>query len=265
MIFRYMIKSLFKNRMIWFWGIFYVSFWLILGVFVWSNGMEINYLKDYAATWYAFDSIISISSISVSLSYSIYFSSTSLSYLFKNSRLSSYEYYIESIISIAIFFIIVGILLGLIEILLFKIKFNIWIIPSNIPFLIILLFISGLIFYSFSIVMVILINNYAGLKNINFVSFVPMLLGWLFGYSVIFFKMPNYVIYSNFITPLAYAFVNVFLNHQVYVELSNPNSGIVNIQFCALSIFIWLIVLIIGSIYLLKRIRAKNIEEAMVI
>ncbi len=261
MFFRYTLKSLFRNKTIWFWGIIYVVIWLLMGVFLWSSSIDIKYIKEYAGIWFAVDSIFSISAIAVSLSYGIYFASTSLAYLFRNSSLKPKKFYFDNLISVGIFFIIIGTFLELRETILFKIKYGIIIFPSNFPLSILLFFVSGLIFYSFSIILVILINNYVGLKNISFVSFIPMILGMVLGYSALYVKIPDSLLYTNFYTPTLYLYVYSYVLKTPWIVLSNPFSGNVNLDLCIISLIGWLAMLIIISIYLLTKIRASNIEE----
>ncbi len=264
MFIKYIIKSLLKNKAVWFWGVMYVIIWLLMGVFLWSSTVNKEYLKEYAGIWYAIDSIFSISFVSVSLSYGMYYSSTSLAYLFKNSSLKPSKYYFNYLISVGLFFVIIGTVLEFIETILFKIKFGIIILPSNFYLSILLFFVSGIIFYSFSIVLVILINNYVGLKNISFVSFIPMILGMFFGYSALYVKIPDYLLYTNFYTPTLYLYLYSYVLKTPWIILSDPFSGNVNLDFCILSLLIWLAILIFMSIYLLTKIRASDIEEARI-
>ncbi|MGC9166898.1 MAG: hypothetical protein ACP5GR_04540 [Thermoplasmata archaeon] len=264
MLFKYILKTLLKNKTVWFWGLLYVTIWLFLGVFVWGNSIDRNYLKDYAGIWFAFDSIISISSISVTLSYSIYYASSSLAYLFRNSSMKPFKYYMENMFSIGTFFVIMGTILELIEIILFSIRFNMIILPNNIILTVILFFISGMIFYSFSMILVIIMNNYLGLKNVGFVSFIPMIISWLLSYSILYIKLPSYVIYSNFITTLTYIFTYSFIEKTPSIILTDPFSPHINVFICTLSIIAWLILLMPICIYSLSKIRASSIEEARV-
>ncbi len=264
MIFTPNLRSILKSRPIWLWGISFVVFWLFMGVFVFASDYSIpkNMLHEYAGVWFALDSIISVSAIGVTMSYSIYFSSNSLAYLFRNSKMSPLRYYLETMASAGVAFVILGSILMLITGIFFYIKFHIFELPNLIAYSIVLFFISGIIFYSMAATLVIVFNNWLGLRNINFISFISLFLGMGFGYTALYSKLPSNIMYGNFITPLEYLYVYSFDSKTPTSVLVNPYSEPIKLNLAILSIFIWTIILMLLAIFTIKNIKGSYIEEA---
>jgi len=264
LIFLQNLKNIMKSRPIWLWGVSFVGFWLFMGVFVFTSDYNIpkSMIHSYAGVWFALDSVISVSSIGVTMAYTIYYSSNSVAYLFKNSKLTPLRYYVDSILSSGIAFVILGLVLTGLTCLFFFIKFHTIIIPSLFIYSVALFFVSGIIFYSLSSILVILFNNWLGLKNINFISFISLFIGMGFGYTIIYSQIPVTLLYGNFVTPLEYLYVYSF-DAQIPTEvLANPYSKFINLDYTVISVIIWITILIIASIISIKNIRGSNIEEA---
>ncbi|MCL5681463.1 MAG: hypothetical protein M1515_05440 [Candidatus Thermoplasmatota archaeon] len=264
MILKPYLKSLFSSKIILFWSVGFVIFWLFMGVFVFTAGLSLsgNGIIGYASIWYSVSSILSIAAIGVSISFSIYYSSSSLAYLFRNSKLSSYRYYLESSIATGVFFTAVGIIFLFVLMAFFYLKFHVIIYPHILWLSIILFLSSGILFYSLSVILVLIFNNWLGLKNINFISFIPLFLGYGFGYSALFYELPGGLLYSNIISPLEYLYVFSFTGQTPWVELINPLSKHVSIVLCASSLIIWIIILLTMALLLIRRIKGSYVEEA---
>lgn len=125
-----------------------------------------------------------------------------------------------------------------------------------------LFFISGIIFYSLSSILVLLFNNWLGLKNINFVSFISLFIGMGFGYTILYSQIPVALLYGNFINPLEYLYIYSYDAQVPNVVLINPYSKFVNLDYAVISVIIWITILIIASIIAIKNIRGCYIEEA---
>src|ERR1700730_12716635 len=91
---KYYIKGMLSNRNLWFWGVAFMLFWLVLGGFVFSRGIPSTpgALLAYTASWYGIIVTFSLSSLAISIAYTIYYASCSLVYAFKYTRLTPMSY-----------------------------------------------------------------------------------------------------------------------------------------------------------------------------
>ncbi|WP_153274122.1 hypothetical protein [Picrophilus oshimae] len=264
MILKSYIKSLFSSRTIWFWSVGFIIFWLFLGVFVFPQDINKSSFDiiNYASLWYSLTSILSVAAIGVSISFSIYYSSSSLAYLFHNSKLSSYRYYLESSVATGLFFTGTGTVLMMFMALLFYIRFHVIVYPHIFWLALILFFSSGLFFYSLSAALVVIFNNWLGLKNINFVAFIPLFLGYGFGYSALYGSLPHWLLYSNFVSPYEYLYMMSFTGRVPFSNILNHASTHASILLCSVSVLIWMVIFIFAALLLIKSIKASYVEEA---
>jgi hypothetical protein len=258
------LKSIIKSGPIWLWGISFVAFWLFMGVFIFTSDFNIpkSMIHSYAGIWFSLDSVISVSSVGVTMAFSIYYSSNSMAYLFRNSKLTPMRYYLDSVLSSGIAFVVLGLILTGLTGLFFFIKFHTLVLPNLLIYSVALFFISGIIFYSLSSILVLLFNNWLGLKNINFISFISLFIGMGFGYTILYSQIPVTLLYGNFINPLEYLYIYSYDAQVPNVVLINPYSKFVNLDYAVISVIIWITILIIASIIAIKNIRGCYIEEA---
>ena len=264
MIIRRFMISLLKSKPLWFWSIGFIIFWLFMGVFIFTDNINLRgaEIENYASIWFSVDSTISVSAVGVTIAYVIYYSSTALAYLFRNSRLTPLRYYLETSTSVGLTFTIIGAVIMVATTALFYVKFGIIVYPKLMYLSIILFFFSGMMFYSLSTILMVTFNNWLGLRNVNFVPFIPLFLGYGFGYTILYAQLPSWLTYSNFISPMEYLYIYAFLGNVPRLELISPNSPEVSLIYSTLSFVIWLFLFIVLSLGTIRLIKASYIEEA---
>lgn len=263
MITRYYIKSLLTNKSLLFWGLIFMIFWLFMGAFVF--GFEYNnrnYSLFYASSWYSVIALFSLSSIGTSVAYSIYYSGHSLIYLFRFSKLKPFDYIYNLLLSTSIVGAILGVLLLGFSSLFFSIRSGFSITPIFPSYAILISILGGAFMFLLAVNLVVLVNNYMGLKNITFISFIPLMLSYVFGFSLISIKLPTIIIYLSPFSEIVELFFFSYYGKNPTVVLSEPSSSLLNIYYLAVCLLIWDVFMFIFSTVLIRRIKPRSIEEA---
>src|SRR5579875_3095496 len=122
--------------------------------------------------------------------------------------------------------------------------------------------ISGAFMMVLAMALVLVVINYAGVKNITFVGFIPLVMSYIFGFGQLYTTIPEYIEYASpftAISSLLYASYGGFAIPKVFI---NPSAGTLNPSILLLSLIAWLLVLAVLDTQLLRRIRPRAIEEA---
>lgn len=238
-------------------------FWLFMGAYVFSGNIHtLQVYRFNAAVWYALIALISSGSIATSISYSIYFSNSSLAYAFRFSRLKPSTYIANVLMSTSVMGAILGALMLVFTFLLFSSQSGYSLVPSNAAFALIISVGAGAFMFLLAAVLIILVNNYFGLRNVTFVSLIPMLLTYIFGFSQLGLRMPIYLIYGSPFTDISDLLFQAYYGHPANVVMSNTTSPLVNSHYLIGGMVAWIVLLSFASVMLVKKIKPKSIEEA---
>ena len=69
-------------------------FWIVLGAYSFAQGIPNtkDAVDDYTSSWYSTVALYSLSSLAISIVYSIYYASSSLAYCFRYTKLTPLSY-----------------------------------------------------------------------------------------------------------------------------------------------------------------------------
>ncbi len=261
----YYTRSLLTNKSLWGWGVLFMGFWLVLGAYIFVQSGEIATAQAalaYTADWYGIIALFSLSSLSTSIAYSIYYASPALAYCFRYTKLRPITYLLNLLGSSSF----LGVFLSLIMLggtyALYSTRFGFNLKPSDIPAAVIFSALSGAFMLALSSFLVLVVNNYLGLRNVSFVSFVPLLLSYVFGFGQLFTSLPTVLLYSSPMTAMIDLLYHFYSGYAPTVVLTNPSSAALDWRLMAASLTAWTLVLLLTSGFLLGRIRPRSIEEA---
>jgi len=258
------VKSLLTNPYLIFWSILFIEFWILMWVFVFGN--EIPPLEEavrlYMASAYGNLLILSLSGACVTIGGSILYSSKSIRYVTKYTRLSPSRFLFENLVSSLVVLLIVCAVMLLSVIALFYSKFALFIVPVNPIGLAGSLLLSTLFIYALSLFLNLLIVTLKAPKSANFISFLPLIFGFV-SYSALWidFKAAVYVSPFNCITSICY-----FAASGEIPPAGNffapPNSQtLVDVNLALISLIAWTVVLIVVDVLLLRKMRGVGVEE----
>ncbi len=265
MISKYFLKSLLKNKNIWGWGILFMLFWIFMGAFVFGTNFPDQkiYFVYNASIWFGLLGLVSTSTMATSVAYSIYYGNSSLAYGFRFTTLKPSGYITSFAISTSIIGGMLSAFMLLFTFLLFSYKSGFMLIPAFPYISIIIGFASGAFMFLLASIIIVIVNNYLGLRNVSFATFIPMILTYLFGFAQINAGLPSYVVYGSPFTDISDLFIWSYYGKEIPHNLSGSlqNGGQISLTVQVIMLILWIIILSILSFMLIKRIKPKSIEE----
>lgn len=227
--------------------------------------IEPTYIKtiypNYVAAWYSDLVILSLSSLAVSVSYAIFYQTGTLPYLLRYSKLRADTY----IISLYLGFLVVGLVIVLLMTAVIPFMFSnngIGIItyPSQIHILIPISVLGSLFFISLSTLLTLITIKLKGMRMQNLISFIPLILGYIFYSLFTFSEYPSILDYTS---PYLTIVLLLYYGYTGNVPpISVQSQQTVSLEGVIISSVLWTLILTIIDIILMKRIYYTNIEES---
>jgi len=277
---KYFVKSMMRNWLILFWGIFFVGFWLFLGAFVWSGdfidsvqNLEQTFKQDaflsYTASWYGICTLMGFSAISTTLAGMIYNSTSTFPYLKKFSKLSPEKYYSQSLIGISGITVISAFVLLVIAIVLYSYRFNLMLYPKNIALLAIISLFGGLFYYSLAFVISIISIILKSPRIRQFLGFIPLILTYGIGLSQVTMSLSKNLIYVSPINCILSLLSSAYYGSSVANEVTNTSRiiqeegsiGLLNNSYLFISLILWICLLSAINIIMLRKVEELKLEE----
>ncbi|MGQ9689954.1 MAG: hypothetical protein ACUVQY_01425 [Thermoproteota archaeon] len=268
LLLKMILKELLRNPYSWGWGFFFMSFWLLMGAYVFSINLPTNLPGEayfhYTGSWFSMGLAFSFSALAVGIVHSAFYSSFSLRYLTKYSTLDSKRYYLVNLLSIIIYFSIFLVLLGLETVLIYSIRFNVLLLPKHPLELALASILSTIFIYVFSCFIVYLVVVLRKPKMVSFGSFLPLVIS----YPLPFLQLYTDIGYTVVISPFN---ATKSLLYHYYAGLGVPKGALVtsfsgvseamdHLYFWA-SLVSWTILFSIINIVLIGRQKGVSIEE----
>lgn len=266
LLFKMLLKEMLKNPYAWGWGFFFISFWLIMGAYVFSmeipKGLPTEAYLSYTSSWFSMSLVLSFSALAVGIVYSSYYSSFSLRYLTKYSTLNSKRYYMISLVSTTIFFMIFLMLLGIETFLIYSLRFGVSLAPKNPVELSLASVLSTLFIYVLSSSIAYLIIVLKKPKLVTFASFLPLVISYPLLFLQLFLDIGYAVVLSPFNTlnSLLYRYYSGMEVPKGPLMGSQPSATIDPLYFWA-SLVSWIIFLSMLNVILIGKQRGVSIEE----
>lgn len=262
MLGKYFMRSLLTNKALWGWGVGFMAFWLIMGAFVFSSDIttKTDWLTD-ASVWFSLIGLIAGSIIATPVSLSIYYGNASLAYGFRYTRLKPSSYIFDLMTSTSMVSAIIGCFIIVFSVIFFSGKSGYLLLPSLPVQAILLFFLSGVFMFLFSVVIVVLVNDYLGLKSISFVAAVPQLFSYVFGFSELGVPLPKDVVYASPFSDIPRLLYTAFSGHVSTFDMSNATGSSLNSYILLASLLTWIAIMFIAAMFLIRRIRPMSIEE----
>ncbi|MEM0157523.1 MAG: hypothetical protein QXN26_05620 [Thermoplasmataceae archaeon] len=262
MLARPFMKSLLSNRALWGWGIGFMAFWLFMGAYVFGfrSTSRSDVLGD-TSLWFSLIGLIAGSIVATTVSYSVYYANASLAYSFRYTRLKPYSYIADLMISTSITGAIVGAFIVVFTAVIFSSKAGYMVTPALPVEAIAIFFLMGLFMFLLSVDLVVFMNNYAGLKNISFVVFIPQILSYIFGFSELGVPLPSYVVYASPFSDIPRLLFQTYFGSPSFLNIQTGTGGSMNPYLLLSGLLSWIVILFILALILVRRIKPRSIEE----
>ena len=263
MLFGYYLKGILSNRNLWFWGVAFMLFWLFLYAFTFSQGVLQTQvaLLQFSAISYGSIALFSLSSLAISIAYTIYYASSALVYGFRYTKLTPISYVGTLLGSSSVLGIFLSVIMLVCTFGIFSAKFGFNLLPVNAVAAVGVSALAGIFMMTFSMFLVLLVVNYMGLQNIDLVTFVPLILAFGLGLSTISTSLPIGVLYAspyNAIQSLLYMSYGGLAPH---AQLTDPTSSVLQWQYMLVSLVAWIVLLLGVDSFLLRRLKPRQVEE----
>jgi hypothetical protein len=256
-------KGILSNRNLWFWGVAFMLFWLVLGTFEFSTGLPAT--KDavvpYTASWYGIIAVYSLSSLAISIAYTIYYASSSLAYSFRYTRLTPLSYVGTLIGSSSVLGVMLSVIMLVATYGLFSSHFGMNLIPGDPIGAIAVSALGGVFMMSFAMLLVLIVVNYVGLRSINLVTFVPLIIAFGLGYGQLLSSMPVSLLYSSPYNAIQSLLYQAYGGTPAPVQFTNPTGATLDWPYLVVSLMVWIAILLLTDSFLLRRLRPRQVEE----
>ena len=261
------IKAMLLNRTLWFWGVAFMFFWLVMGAFVFNSGSSFSHAGavDYTASWYGIIALFSLSTLATTITFSLSYSTSALAYGFRFTRLRPRDYLLSVLAGSGVLGIFLSVIMAVASVGVFSLHFGFALVPANLLALLGISAVAGTFMLVLAMSLMLTVVNYLGLRNTNFVGFLPLLLAYGFGIAQVNVSLPPWLEYASPYTDISSLFYQAFAGSAYPVDLSQAiltgSSASLQWPYLLLSLFVWILVLSAISTVLLRRIRPRSVEE----
>ncbi len=263
MLTKFFMRSLLRNHALWGWGVGFMAVWLFMGAYVFNfDPTGKNMAMYYTAVWFSLIGLISASIVATSVSNSIYYGNSSLAFALRYTKLKPASYVLDLLVGTSMVVAILGTVLLLFSMVVYSTKSKYPIFPAMPVQSILVFFLAGMFMFFISAVLVIFINNHAGLRNITFVAFIPQILSYIFGFSEFGVSMPASVVYVSPFSEIPRLLFQTFYGSAAPLNISNGTGPTLNPYFLLSGLLAWITLLFLLTLILVRRITPRSIEEA---
>jgi len=256
-------KSLLANPYILFWSILFIEFWVFMWAYIFGNYIPQveEAVRIYSATAYGNLLMLSLSGAATTIASSLLYSSKSIRYVTKYTRLSPSRFLLENLSSSLIVLLTISAVMFVSVVGVFFARFGFVILPIDAIGLAFSIFLSTLFMYALSLFLNFLIVILRAPKSASFISFLPLILAFT-AYASLWIDIKNAVYFSPFncIVSICY----YYFSGQIPPTgnfLMQGEKTFVDVGLTITSLVAWSALLIILDIILLKKMRGVGVEE----
>ena len=257
-------KSLITSPYIIFWSIFFIEFWVVMWAYVFGNYIPKveEAVRIYTASAYGNLLMLSLSGASVTIASSLLYSSKSIRYVTKYTKLSPSRFLLENLASSLIALLAISIVMFVSVLGVFYSRFGLVIMPFYPINFSLSIFISTLFIYTLSLFLNFLIVLLRAPKSASFISFLPLILGFT-AYASLWIDIKNAVYLSPFncIVSICYYYFSGQVPPTGYLAFWPPTGTMVNVGLAIASLVAWSMLLMILDVVLLRKMRGVGVEE----
>ena len=256
-------KSLITNPYLLVWSIAFIEFWVIMFAYVFGNRIPSTEeaVRIYTATAFGSLLMLSLSSSVVTITQSLLYSSKSIRFITKYTKLSPSRFLLENLASSLVVLLIISAVMFVSVTGVFYARFGMLMLPVDWVGLIFSIVISTLFIYSFSLFLNFVIVHLRAPRAASFITFLPLMLGFTAYASIwIDFGSFTYVSPFNCIISICYYFFSGKAPPTGNLLMQSGQS-LVNIPGAMGSLIVWSVTLLLLGVVLLRKMRGLNIEE----
>ncbi|WP_238699160.1 hypothetical protein [Saccharolobus sp. E5-1-F] len=163
-------------------------------------------------------------------------------------------------------FLVIGLIIELLMTIVIPYMFSnngigITTLPSQIPILIPIIILGSLFFISFSTLLVLITIKFKGMRIQNLISFIPLILGFIFYSLLTFSEYPSSLDYISPYLSIMLLLYYGYTGNIPPINFQNTQES-VSLETIILSSILWTLVITIIDVIIIRRIYYTNIEES---
>lgn len=256
-------KSLLTNPYILFWSILFIEFWVLMWAYIFGNYIypTEEAVRIYTATAYGNLLMLSLSGASVTIASSLLYSSKSIRYVTKFTKLSPSRFLLENLTSSLIALLAISAVMFISVTGVFFARFGLVVMPVDVVGLSFSIFLGTLFIYAMALFLNFSVIVLRAPKSASFISFLPLILAFS-AYASLWIDFGNVTYFSPFncIVSVCYYYFSGQApptgNFLVHGE-----QNLVNVTLAIGSLISWSIILMMLNVVLLKRMRGIGVDE----
>ncbi len=264
------IKDLLTNPELLGWSIGFIEFWVVMWIFVFSQipaetAWNIYVVKTNISMAFSFLGLLSMSSVAVGLTYSIFYTSRAARYITKFTRVGPLKFMIEDFLGSLVAILIFAFTIFVSVIGLSYVKWGILALPEN-PFGVLVdLVLGGIALYwlAYTLALAVIVSRRT--KALTMTSYIPLIIGFI-AYSQLWIDLGN-LIYIIPLCPLpallTYHGTGAYPPTGAYFTWLSSSDTVTaaNLRLAAISVFTSIIIFTTLSLILLRKSRGVPLEE----
>ncbi len=260
-------KNLLMNPYLIFFSVFFIEFWVIMWAFVFAANLppiEVIMRASVASAWGSLG-VLSLSAATSSITMSLLYSSKSIRYVTKYTKLSPSRFLLENLLSSLIVLATISAIMFFSVLLAFYAKNGVMILPIYPVGLVFSTFLGILFLYALSLFLNLLIVVLKAPRSASFISFLPLFLGFLPFVSLFAdFGIVAYVSPFNCVMSLGYYFYSgADAPTGNYIMPATATS--MNMLLVVMSLATWVVFLLAMDVLLLRKMRGVGVEDIRVV
>jgi hypothetical protein len=255
-------KSLLSNGSLWFWAVAFMAMWLGIGAFLESQGVgpERAAIVAYTTSWYAVIVLIGLSLLAAAIAGSIVYSSSSLAYAFRWTRLTPSGYLGSIVVGSSVLGVVLNVVLLGATAGMFGWRFSTAVLPVDPLGLVGVSLLGGVFYMALAATLSLVVINYLGLRSSNFIGYVPLLLSFVLGNAQLYVALPRALVYASPFNDLLSLLYQGYSGATPTVQLGASSAPLAWVPLL-LGVLLWTGAFAATTLGLLRRIRARHLEE----
>ncbi len=256
-------RATLTNRSLWFWGVVFMAFWFVLGAYVFSGGLGATRAAEtgYTSAWFAVIAVFSLTTLSMGIASSMTYGTSALAFGFRYTRLTPGRYALSLLAAAAVMGLVLGVVMLTLVAGVFSLRFGTALLPADPAAVVGASLLAGAFMMGLATVLVLVVVNHLGLRNLSFVEFLPLVLSYLFGFSQLFLALPAWFLYLCPWNDMESLLYEAYSGSPATQVLTRGGSASLAWPLSVAGLAGWVLVLVGVSTVLLGRIRAVSILE----
>ncbi len=256
-------RAVLTNGSLWFWGVAFMALWFVLGGYVFSGGLAPTPSAErlYASAWFAVIALFSLTTLAMAIATSLTYGTSALGFGFRYTRLTPVRYTTALLVAAGTMAFLLGLLMAGLVSALFGAHFGTRIVPADLLAVAGVSVLSGAFMMGLATVLVLVVVNHLGLRNLSFVEFLPLLLAYLFGFSQLFLALPAGFLYLCPWNDMESLLFQAYSGSPARQVLTDGSSAALAWPGSVAGLLGWVVGLVGLAAVLLRRIRPVSVQE----